>query len=222
MSRPKISLNKLAEYLDAHSSRRKKIVQDAKDPKGFIITRYSDARTGIIDYINSGCDVQKMEDAIAALRAKEPESEFQEQDIALSIELLEAFLDADLPDLGDIQLTKYEGANPKMEIGGVRISVNPDIIITGNHRGKDICGAIKLHISKTNQHTDESAKNVATVLKKFIEDYEAPEGVEVPHKFCIAIDTFRQSYEIAPKSFRRRLARIEDACQEITLWWDKV
>lgn len=102
------------------------------------------------------------------------------------------------------------------------MSVNPDIIISGNYRGKDVCGGIKLHISKNNKHTDESAKNVATVLKKFIEDHEAPQGVDVPNKLCIAVDTFGQSYETAPNSFHRRLVRIADACQEITLWWDRV
>ena len=70
MSKPQISLNKLAEYLDANPTRRKRIVKDAKDPQPFIVTRYNEARNGIIEYINSGCDVQKIEDVISSLKDK--------------------------------------------------------------------------------------------------------------------------------------------------------
>ena len=51
MSKPKISLNKLGEYLDATPSRRKKIIQDQQDPRPVITIRYQDARENITEIL---------------------------------------------------------------------------------------------------------------------------------------------------------------------------
>lgn len=48
-SKPRLSVNKLAEYLEASSTRRKKIVFDAKYPEKFIVTRYKEAREAIVN-----------------------------------------------------------------------------------------------------------------------------------------------------------------------------
>ena len=47
MSEPRISVNKLAEYMEANSIRRKKIVYDAKYPQKFIVTRYKESKDTI-------------------------------------------------------------------------------------------------------------------------------------------------------------------------------
>jgi len=53
MSKPKISLNKLGEYLDATPSRRKRIIQDQQNPQAFKAVRYQDARECITEYISN-------------------------------------------------------------------------------------------------------------------------------------------------------------------------
>lgn len=222
MSKPKISLNKLGEYLQANPQRRKKIVSDAKNPKAFIVTRYGDAREAIKNYFTSGFNEEVLNASIEAHETKDTASVFQEQDQALSIELLEVMLDLDLPDLSDFSVNTYEGANPKLDISGVDVSVNPDLIIRGDYRGQKVVGAIKLHISKSNQLDEEGAKNVATMLKEFVENHIAKDDEKVHLPLCISVDTFGKSVGTAPKSFKRRMTHISSACEEIALWWDTV
>ena len=218
----RISLNKLGEYLQANPGRRKRIVGDAKNPQRFIVTRYADAKDAIKLYFTSGYDVDVLNESIENHEGKETTSEFQEQDQMLSIELLEIMLDLDLPDLIDFEVAAYDGANPKLNISEVEVSVNPDLIIRGNRKGQDVVGAIKVHVSKSNQLGEEGAKNIATVLKKFVEDHVAKDNERVAFDLCVSVDTFGKSFETAPRSFKRRMTYIEAACEEIALWWNKL
>jgi len=222
MANPRISLNKLGEYLQANPQRRKKIVSDAKNPKPFMVTRYSHARKAIKDYFTSGYDEEIINKSIEKHEAKDTISEFQEQDQALSIELLELMLDLDLPDLTGFTVTNYTGTNPKLKISNVDISVNPDLIIKGTYRGQKIVGAIKLHTSKTNQLNEEGAKNVAVLLKEFVENHVAADDEKVHLPFCISVDTFGKSIGTAPRSFKRKMTHISSACEEIALWWKTI
>lgn len=222
MSKPKISLNKLGEYLQAKPQRRKKIVSDAKNPEPFIVTRYADAREAIKNYFISGFDEEILNTSIEALESKDTTTEFQEQDQLLSIESLEFMLEVNLPDLSDFSISAYDGENPKLDISGVDVSINPDLVVRGSYRGQKVVGAIKLHISKSNQLDDEGAKNVATLLKEFVESHIAQNDEIVHLPFCISVDVFGKFIEIAPKSFKRRMTHISSACEEIALWWETV
>lgn len=222
MSKPRISINKLGEYLHANPQRRKKIVSDSKNPKPFVVTRYGDAREALKSYFVSGLNTNILEASIEAHEGKDPASEFQEQDQALSIELLEMMLDLDLPDLSGFSISIYNGANPKLDISGVDVSVNPDLIIRGDYRGQKVVGAIKLHISKSNKLDEEGAKNVAILLKEFVENHIAADDEKVHLPFCISVDIFGQLVGTAPRSFKRRMMHISSACEEIALWWDTV
>ncbi|GJM35405.1 MAG: hypothetical protein DHS20C18_44060 [Saprospiraceae bacterium] len=222
MSKPRISINKLGEYLQANPLRRKKIVSDAKNPQPYVVTRYADAREAIKDYFTKGFDTEILNSSIENHERKTISSDFQEQDQALSIELLEKVLDIGLPDFSDFTVSRYEGPNPKLNISGVDVSVNPDLIIRGTHRGQKVVGAIKLHISKGNQLDKEGAMNVATLLKEFVEGHVAEDDEKVHLSLCNSVDTFGQSMESAPKSFKRRMTHISSACEEIVLWWYQV
>jgi hypothetical protein len=149
-------------------------------------------------------------------------SEFQAQDQALSIEVLELVQDIDLPDWSDYQLTPYTGDNPHLELSGVRVSVEPDLVIRGVHRGQPVVGALKIHLSKTNVLNEAGAKNVATLLRVFAEKHLLEEGESVLPQLCVAIDAFGQQFHTAPKASKRHLGYVEAACEEIALWWGVV
>ena len=222
MSQPRISINKLGEYLQANPKRRKKIVSDAKNPVNYITTRYQDAKEAIKQYIINDYDAEVIDESIQNHEDKSVQTDFQEQDQRLSIELLEKVLDMELPDLTSYSIQHYTGSNPKLNIAGVEISVNPDLIIRGTHKGQQIVGAIKIHTSKSYELGEEGMKNVTTLLHRFTEEFIANEEEKTSLDLCISIDTAFSTFDIAPKSFKRRLGQIESACEEIMLWWDKL
>ena len=220
MVNPRISANKLGEYIEAGASRRKKIVEDTREPKTFLTSRYKDAVQVLESYIASGYDPAILHSGITAIGAKETSSDFQEGNKRLCIEVLEKYFNFPLPDLSEFTIEKYRGANEKVIISGVEVSVNPNLILRGVVRGQNVVGAIKIHNSKGHQLGEEGRKVIATLLKEFLERYVAIKDEKVLSKNCISVDTFSATFDKAPKSFKRRMKQVESACEEIRLRWN--
>lgn len=225
VKQPRISLNKLGEYLHANPARRKKIVEDAKYPVNFIRTRYSYARTVIQEYFSSNFDENILDEGIDNLINKRVESEFEENDRDCSIEALEAVSFIDMTELIDttkLSISIYRGENRMLNISGVDVSVKPNLIIRGKYRGSKVVGAIKIHISKNHRLNNQSAADIANILRNFLEENVVEEDEKVEPKFCISMDVFDKSFEPAPKAFKRRIKYAVSACEEIALWWNKI
>lgn len=197
----KISVNKLAEYLKADSVRRRRIIEDQKEPQDFIAIRYSDARKAMVDYILKNYDKAIIENEIERLSNKELGTDFQENDIKTSIEALTNFLKIDFP----IEILKFKRFKPTkkyvLKIKDMFINVNPDVIIKGELKGIPFIGGVKFNIVKGHMLKDEDRKNVATLIHQCLET----NSKESPNlKFCISVDIFSKSYDVAPKSFKNK------------------
>lgn len=221
VSKPRISVNKLAEYLEANSIRRKRIVEDAKYPKAWSTTRYKGAREVMKAYL-----IDRNEDPVLAfieeLRTKSTSTDFQEQDRVLSIAALESLLDMDFSILDGVAMAPFEEEHHLININGVDISVYPDLVATKGLQGKTTFGALKLHASKTNILTEESQNIVAVMLYNYASTFLSHIGETASPKVCFSIDVFAQNTAICPAAYKQRLARIEIACEEIAMWWDKL
>lgn len=221
MSTPRISLNKLAEYIHSDSAiRRRQILEGAMAPKKTLTTRYRDARETIKNFIMNDYDDKVIEAGITALKAKVPASDFQTSDRKLSLHALELLSNADLPDLSDYKVVNYDGSNPPMVIEGVKVSVRPDLLIRGASKGRFFCGAIKLHIIQDNKLGEEGQKTAATILHQFITDHVKQDpSEEVLNKLCFSVDIFSQHCESAPAAFKIRMRGVEAACKEFAALW---
>lgn len=225
MAKPKVSINKLGEYMTANSLRRKRIVEEQKNPSTYIVTRYLDAKEIYLNYILSNYDSEIIKNGIEFLENKSTSSEFQASDKSSSLESLHMSIRLTLPDFSNFELSLFKQIGKeggKIDISGVNVSVMPDIIVRGVYRNKKIVGAIKLHISKSNLLNEEARKNVATVLHQFVEDKLKKDDEKVLPEFCIAIDIFAAKYDVAPKSFINKRNQIKASCEEYALWWEKV
>jgi hypothetical protein len=215
---PRISINKLAEYLEATANRRKRIVKDQKTPFSPIVTRYQEADNAILRYILSNYDGDLINQAISELENKACTSEHQINDRDSSILLLEHIGDMELPDLSGYKLSLYDGINPKLIISGVEVSVRPEIIVRKGNR----VGAIKIHRGKTFTLNEELLKCVAIVLHDFVKEHIADTDEVVDSSLCFAVDAFEKLFAYTPNAVTRRKERIATACEEIALWWDAV
>lgn len=218
--KPKISANKLGEYINSSPSRRKDIVKNQKYPKGYIVTRYNDAKSTIIDYfLNKKGNKDLLKEKIKSLILKNYGSQFRNQDNQLSIKALEIFSDSDMNlDLSCHSVTRLSNDLSKLSIQGVDVSISPEILITGVIKKKEFVGAIKIHISKSNPLNEKSGKYVATLVHRFLENLYP--GKTVRPDFCISLDVFTGQYFLAPRSFKSMRKDIEAACNEIRLLWN--
>ena len=218
MERIKISVNKLGEYLTANPSRRKRIIKDQKEPKGYIIIRYREARKAIVDFFKKGRgDKAIIEKSIRDLIESTVHSSMMEQDRDLSIEALELFQASSISLDLENQKVISDSNVTTIDISGGTVSIFPDVIIHGQLNGKPFVGAIKLHFSKNNRLDIESGSYVATMLRMYLEG-KYP-NTKVNLKYCVAIDVFDSKAFYAPSSWKMRKKHLIDACEEIKLMW---
>lgn len=220
MQDPRISLNKLGEYMTAATpSRRKRIVSDQQSPQPFIVARYKDAREAIVDFIVSGMgDRAGLFSLANRLRRSREGSEFAISDRIASADAIVSFIQAiDDIALGDCIAVAMPGTSSEgMSISGVYVSVRPDIYLRNWVTG-EIVGALKLHFPKTSPLSSAGAEYVATAMRVYMEREKGCQNFD--HRKCFVVDVPTASVTIAPKAHVRKMKDIEAACEEIAIRW---
>lgn len=220
---PHMSLNKFAEYSEASASRRTKIIIDQKQPVDVIVARYGFVYSTLSKFLSFYRDDESyIKEAIESLSTKHVNTTWQEDDKKNSLLALKQFQGIGLPDLSKFKIEKYTGKKKYITIEGVKLSINPDLIISGIYRGKNFKGAIKNHISKNNCLTPMGQDYVTTLLQKFVTEHCLKKGETVSLKHCISIDVFAKRWSSAPKSYIRLMKDVISACHEINSRWDKL
>lgn len=214
---PRISLNKLSEYMTASPKRRWRIICDQKRPPVFQAARYSLAQTTICDYLKGGAkDNRVLLDAITRLHACEPSTEWDRQRVALCIQALECFLEfPQLPVHQGMTVLYGTPTPPTLLVGGLQVSVRPDILVSSHRAGANgHSGAIKLYFGKTLPLDEVSGKYAATLLFQYLEENPLY-GQQPLSSQCAVLDIFAKRTYTAPQSHRRIWGELTAACEEI-------
>ena len=216
---PRISANKLGEYLVSPPTRRQAIIEHQKYPNAYAAAYYAPARDNLIDYIVGHIDRAQLLCRIEALVSAKHDSDYQRHSSNGCAEAVLRFLDLeptlDLQGMTAIHMLRHE----RLDINGVSVSVYPDIILQGQDtKGKPTQGAIKLHFPKTHPHTPMSAQYVATMLRMHAKETMGARG-RVREDACLVVDVFARQVVSAPRGYIRRWRDITAACEEIRRAW---
>lgn len=217
---PRISVNKLGEYLVAKPARRRRILEDAKRPPDFIAPRYRDFYEVAPNYLSSNpLDDEIVVSAIENIQSRPVGSEWDEQNRVLNCDLLTNLLDVpDLIDIDRYSVSALPHAPDTMLVSGVEISVRPEMQLVYSSRGRELHGAIKLYTPKSFPLSQESGDYISTLVHR----YCAQSGIgadQMDYRHCHVIDVPAREVFTAPRSFTRRMADVEAACLEITALW---
>jgi len=227
-SEPRISLNKLGEYAaESKASRRRRIIRDQKRPKDFIVPYYDPAREALVNFIAEGeQDTTILKAALAELEVRRTDSQWKEQRASSCADALTAFATQFSQILEQGGLTARavaKNTSSYLRVNGVRVSVRPDLLVSGKDgKGKQIAGAIKLHLSKGRPLNRGSGCYVATFLHKFVEEQVASENQHTSRKRCFVLDVFEGRRFSAPRSHIQRRKDLAHACNEISAIWPLV
>ncbi len=220
---PRISVNKLGEYMTATPLRRRRIIQDQKRPKGFILPRYNEAQEAITKYLVGGkLDDGRLISEIERLNNAPSATQWESDRKRLAAEAMQSFLEiADSIDLKGLSSASGGNDQPRLSIGGLELSIRPEVLLSGSDRqGRPTAGALKLYFSKTNPLTEDSAAYIATALHAFVEAHMQPAHAEARN--CRVIDVFGQKVYTAPRASARRRNDLAAACEEIARAWEQV
>lgn len=216
MARVGISINPLAEFIQASAQRKRSIVKQQLNPPKVKVARYVTARSQMKKSVMNGFSSQEIVSGILVLQNREPKTKFAKSDIENSIEALRYFLNLQFPEMKDlITCHFYRSEKKSFELSGVNIIVAPDLILKYSKDGQNYIGGIKFHISREKTFTYEgsqvAAYGIMTLLNK-----EVADGDEiVDPRLCLSIDVFGQRVMNALSLQKDISEKVENACEEI-------
>lgn len=219
---PRISVNKVGEYMSAGPARRRAIIKAQKRPRTFIAARYTQAEDAIKNFFSNALDESILFQAIIDLDNSKPDTEWKETNKELCIDAIEGFIELlDELDVNfeNMKLIPGDPYPPKLIVSDVEISVRPDIRIIETRKDGSIShGAIKLYFPKTFPLNKDSGQFVATIVRCYLEEVYA-DSDPVNNKLCMVFDVNSQQIFHAPRSYKRRMNDVEAACEEISRGW---
>lgn len=218
---PRISVNKLGEYMIAKAGRRRTIISDQKHPKDFVVARYSAVYDAIAKCLAAGGDPLIIHEAMEHIYEAAPKSMWQQQDLDLSAQALDLFLNIiDEIKLEPFNVVRTPDRPPAITIASVEVSVRPELHLQDRVTGS-LCGAVKLYISKRGPLNDDAALYVGAVLHQYMNEVLA-RGTTIDAQNCVVIDIFAQQIFQAPRNYKRRQTDLVAACEEIARAWSSV
>lgn len=220
--KPRLSANKLGEYLVAAPVRRRRILYDAKFPSDAVVAYYQPALEAIAQFIAGGMtDISIIEGKIDALNSGNADTLWYQRRLTGNVDALETFISL-LDEIDLMGATPSLGAHAASPIAyqGVEISVRPEIILQSSG-SKPTVGGIKVHFPKTNPLNDHAAGYVAAMTHEFCNQHHADKGAPNP-KLCMVIDIASGTFFPGPSSTKTRLKEVAAACAEVASLWPTI
>lgn len=215
---PRISVNKLGDYLVANAGRRRRILEEQKRPASYQVNYYEEAVDTMRLFYAQGMDETIIQQKIDELDQRIPGTDFEEQKTRGCLEALEAFLELSGElDLSEYEVTLGDPRPARLVVGNVAISVRPELLL---YKGEALVGAVKFHVGKGTVLSPEHADYVGTTVHQYIE--EVLGGEELRQRDIYVVDLFRSRVRRAPQSYRRRRQDIQAACEEIAARWPTI
>lgn len=222
-NQPRISLNKLAEFMTAKAARQRQIIRDQKYPTEFKGMYYKEAVEAISSSLASNIeDLDVIDRTIRILEQTTTTKIGTQRRIDSNIDALENFRAmVDRVDLQGATPALAPHSAPKLTIHGVEISVRPEIILRGDGKSGPLIGAMKLHFPRTFPVVGEPSGYLSAILQEWcrinLADDAKPFG---PYCFVIDVGASRQCDGV--KATANRMKDVEAVCQNIAALWPTV
>lgn len=220
---PRISINKLGEYLVKKAGRQRQILREQKFPQDFMTAYYKDAQEAISSFLAGNMeDITILERKKQILEQSPIKNVYSMRQINGNIEAIDNFMNM----VDDID---FKGATPqlgepsgKMKIRGVEVSMRPEIILTGKGaKGKQLVGGVKLHFNKTHPLNEEACGYISAAMQIYCDNVLHEEGVSYSG-YCIVIDIASGQVYGGVTATAQRKKDIEAACEQIASLWPTI
>lgn len=212
----KISVKQLADFMLASSSRQRSIVRDAKYPKlrdgkpKPQIVRYSEARSAIREYHESGRDISVLLTAVEKLIKKK--AEHPEKDGARIDDNIRA-IKAYISHFQNNNFTILNTPRPVYIFDQMLVSATPDLYVEESGIRK----LIKLDFSERKPNGDAIA-----ILLKVMFEAASREELAVKPKDVVYLDVSRREQHIGAKLNKKLKKDIDAALATIQDMWANI
>lgn len=193
--------------------------------------RYSDARRATKAFLTSPARDQGI--IYAAMDAMEQrtddpsESAFRQDDAQKSMDALNSLMRL-RNQLGGYDFVPAPARPAKLNISGVEVSVNVDVLVYGASRGVEQIGGALFRYTRSDEESDTAAarrheRGLYAATLVYMQIAQNLAGNRMPlNRLCMAVDVQSEDIHIAPRNFARRRSDIENACFVIAGIWDRL
>jgi len=229
--KPRISAAKLAEYIVAEPARQKAIVRDAQKAPKVIMICYKRVRGAIKSaFSKDGLSAAHLLEQAELCKVASASSDWAKDDNKRSATALEhlAKITSEI-DFSDATLIPRPGNSwGGLMIGGVKVSINPELVFSIRQRNITKVGGIILNTGMSESHSLEKGGGkfcagdyLAALEYRMLERHINVLGLPL-HSKCYAIDVFRRQVYTAPTAMITINKNIDAACETIALRWEKI
>lgn len=223
---PRISINKLAEYMVSKAARQRKLLKDRKYPdEDFNMGMYHrEAGEAVSRYlISDQLSTDNIDNQISIIKQQTPTAIGTQRRLNSNIEAMERFLGM-LDDFSFSDAAPELGAHSpeKLTYHGVQVSVRPEVVLRGTIKGNAAVGAVKLHFPKGFEMTDETAGYVSAAVQEHCFRHIAHPSETVNPAWCQVFDIGSSRVFSGVKATKSRLKDIEDTCRNIADIWPNI
>ena len=224
---PRISANQLAQFLVSDPSKQESIVANSRRVSRIQVANYQHARSSLTrSHDQNGINPDLLNSAIQRLEANPGNDDFDRTCLDLSVRSLRRLA----PLVGKIDCEGMRINRPQrgfdhLLIEGVRVSIQPDIVFSFNHRGGVRFGGVLVNFANGAGSALSKAAGkysagdyAAYLVYQFLAIQFASQGGP-RYQNCFAVDVFRDSLYSAPASFVMMLRNVEAACRNIARQW---
>ena len=225
-TRPRVSIHRLAQYMEATPARRRQIISAEKYPSPFRVS-YWPAKRLFREALRLGWDEETLFE-IASERWFSADAETDLADfrrrqamdaIAEFCGLLEPVKEQLSCLSASVRLSGRVWA--PFELGGVQVVDSPELVLRRFRRGDDEVGVMTFSVSKTKPHNEGSAKRAAALLVALAAENKTTLTSLTP-ELCIVVDVFSGLIVDADRGNEHRLRKAELACEEISAMWNHI
>lgn len=217
---PRISVNKMAQYVTSKAARQNQILRNAKFPPEYITTYYREAGEAIAKFLAG--DMQEssiLDNAVSLLSQKVAANVYETRRIAGNIDSIETFTNLlDDIEFGGASAKLGAQSAPHLISNGVEISVRPEVTLHSKSKTTELVGGIKLHFPKTEPLDEEQASYVSAMTHSFCQNHLWKHGQPFGGH-CMVIDLASATVYPGVKSVKQRMKDVANACTQIAAMW---
>lgn len=225
---PRLSANQVADYLNANSTNRRRILRDAKYPPVVLLIPYTEAKSALGSHLISASGPTLLDSKLQALRRKAENDDigdFERRNAKLCIESIESFQSCEgKMKLGKITFMRPGFQLPKLKISGVSLSVSVDLLTEKLGRGGTVTGGAMLVFSKSGgaqQNMPERCKAISLLIYELLKSHGTSTSTCDP-TMCMAIDVFQGTIYPAKGEQKQLLKTVTTSCDEVRNLWPSV
>ncbi len=226
---PRISANQLALFCVSDPSKQETIVRHAKRVLAVRVANYNHARAAVARCHGAdGLDMIRLAAEVSRMESREIPDEYDNKCNTLSVAVLRKLMEITQEiDCGGAQIQRPSRGFDNMLIAGVRVSVQPDIVYSFQHRGLTKFGGVMFNFSKTEPMDRGTSGNrvagdyAAFLVFQMLGILFGPQG-GARYQNCFAVDVHRGDIYRAPSAGVTMQRTLEASCRAIARQWDEV